>query len=61
MVTGRDTTDLDTMARDTTHPAIIGGRAGIFTTTVPTGIVAGGIVTTGITVDTENAVGTLSC
>jgi hypothetical protein len=55
------TTDLDTTAGDTTHPAIIGGRAGMFTTTAPTGIVAGGIVTTGITVDTENAVGTLSC
>jgi hypothetical protein len=28
---------------------------GMFTTTAPTGIVAGGIVATGITVDTENA------
>jgi hypothetical protein len=46
---------------DTIRPAITGGRAGTFTTTAPTGIVAGGIVTTGITVDTENAVGTLSC
>jgi hypothetical protein len=62
---GRDTTgpttDLDILAGDTTHPAIIGGRVGMFTTTAPTGIVAGGIVTTGITVDTENAIGTLSC
>jgi hypothetical protein len=56
-----DTTDLDTMAGDTTHPATIGDRVGMFITTAPTGIVAGGIVATGITVDTENAVGTLSC
>lgn len=55
------TTDLDIMAGDTTHPAIIGGRAGMFTITAPIGIVAGGIVATGITVDTENAAGTLSC
>ena len=49
------------MARDTTHPVIIGGQVGMFTTTAPIGIVAGGIAATGITVDTENAVGTLSC
>ena len=55
------TTDLDIIAGDTTQPAIIGGRAGMFTITAPIGIVAGGIVATGITVDTENAAGTLSC
>jgi hypothetical protein len=45
----------------TTHPVTIGDRVGTFTTTAPIGIVAGGIVATGITVDTENAAGTLSC